>query len=318
MSAFAYAKRNGADIIEFDVRWTKDQRKYVLHDDRLERTTNGTGRLENHTARYIRSLKVDGGGRVPSFTEITAYAKNQKLIINPEVKPVAGKPFTKAQAKSYVGIVHRHSMEKKTVVSSTSAAILNMIKKYDTKKAMRYSLIQTPAIPCTRFLRLRRWARSTCRPGGKSTAKYVRDLHDHGVQVWAWPIRTDADRDAALALDVDVLVVDDPARRLGDVMITICREPSSGRRASYLARTYVPGNGSTGQGDCEAGDQSPDIGDLWRCRPAAHDAIVEGAHRTGARPQGARHVSPIDNWHRHRCGDDRRDCPRSDCGGRRR
>jgi len=103
MSAFAYAKRNGADIIEFDVRWTKDQCKYVLHDDRLERTTNGTGRLENHTARYIRSLKVHGGGRVPSFTEITAYAKKKKLIINPEVKPVAGKPFTNAQAKATSG-----------------------------------------------------------------------------------------------------------------------------------------------------------------------------------------------------------------------
>ncbi len=215
MSAFAYAKRNGADIIEFDVRWTKDQRKYVLHDDRLERTTNGTGRLENHTARYIRSLKVHGGGRVPSFTEITAYAKKQKLIINPEVKPVAGKPFTKAQAKSYVGIIHRHSMEKKTVVSSTSPAILNLIKKYDTKKAMRYSLIQTPGHPMHSVAEVAAMGSVYMPTHRDLTAKYVRDLHDHGVQVWAWPIRTDADRDAALALDVDVLVVDDPARDWG-------------------------------------------------------------------------------------------------------
>jgi glycerophosphoryl diester phosphodiesterase len=41
---------------------------------------------------------------------------------------------------------------------------------------------------------------------------YVQALHDRGVHVWAWPIRTEADREAALALGVDVLVEDDPHR----------------------------------------------------------------------------------------------------------
>ncbi len=211
MSAFAYAKRNGADIIEFDVRWTKDQRKYVLHDNRLERTTNGTGRLESHTARYIRSLKVDGGERVPSFTEITAYAKKKKLTINPEVKTATGKPFTKAQAKSYVGIIYLHSMEKKTVVSSTNPVVLNLIKKYDTKKAMRYSLIQIAGQPLHSVSDVAAMGSVYMPVYWDLTPEYVRALHDAGVQAWAWPIRNDTDRDAALALGVDVLVVDDPS-----------------------------------------------------------------------------------------------------------
>ena len=215
MSAFAYAKRNGADIIEFDVRWTKDHRKYVLHDDRLERTTNGIGRLESHTAHYIRSLKVDGAERVPSFREITAYAKKQKLTINPEVKPVAGKPLTTAQAKSYVAIIYLYGMEKRTVVSSISPKVLNLIKKADAKKAMRHSLIQTPGQPLHPVAEVAAMGSVYMPTYRDLTPHCVRALHDLGVKVWAWPIRDDADREAALALDVDVLVVDHPARQRG-------------------------------------------------------------------------------------------------------
>jgi len=106
-------------------------------------------------------------------------------------------------------------MEKRTVVSSTSPAILNLIKKYDIKKAMRYSLIQTPGHPLHSVAEVAAMGSVYMPTSRDLTAKYVRDLHDHGVQVWAWPIRTDADRDAALALEVDVLVVDDPARDWG-------------------------------------------------------------------------------------------------------
>jgi glycerophosphoryl diester phosphodiesterase len=188
MSAFRYAKAHGADIIEFDVRWTKDQRKYLMHDAHLDRTTNG----------------------IPSFREVTVYAKSAGLLINPEVKPVLGHPFIAAQAKSYVKIIYLYGMQKRTVVSSISPKILNLIKRYDTKKAMRYSLIQSGPLHSVSEVAA---MGSVYMPQYTSlTPDYVQALHDRGVQVWAWPIRTEADREAALALGVDVLVEDDPHR----------------------------------------------------------------------------------------------------------
>ena len=106
-------------------------------------------------------------------------------------------------------------MEKKTVVSSTSSMILNLIKRYDTKTAMRYSLIQTPGQPLHSVPEVAAMGSVYMPTYRDLTREYIRALHHHGIQAWAWPIRNDADRDAALALDVDVLVVDDPARAWG-------------------------------------------------------------------------------------------------------
>jgi glycerophosphoryl diester phosphodiesterase len=210
MAAFEYAHKQGADIIEFDVRWTKDQKKYILHDALLDRTTNGTGRMEDHSSAYIRGLTIDGGGKVPSFRAATAYAKKTGMQINAEVKPVLGHPFTAAQAKSYVAIVYMFGMEKRTVVSSISPKILTLIKKYDTKKAMRFSLIQEPGKPLHSPATVAAIGKVYMPLYTDLTPAYVAELHRRGVKIWAWPIRTEADREAALALNVDVLVEDRP------------------------------------------------------------------------------------------------------------
>jgi glycerophosphoryl diester phosphodiesterase len=210
MEAFEFAHRHGADAIEFDVRWTKDQKKYVLHDDTFGRTTDGTGRLEDHSSAYLRSLTVDGGGKIPSFRKVTEFAKQTGMQINPEIKPVAGKPLTDAQAKSYVAIVYMFGMGKRTVLSSISPAILAKVKKYDTRRELRYSLIQIPGQPLH--------PPATVAAAGKVymplytdlTPAYVTALHARGVEIWAWPIRNDEDKQKALALNVDVLVVDTP------------------------------------------------------------------------------------------------------------
>src|SRR3990167_3043170 len=51
--------RAGAAMIELDVQMTRDGRLVVFHDDRLERTTNGSGRLRATT--YARLARLDAG-----------------------------------------------------------------------------------------------------------------------------------------------------------------------------------------------------------------------------------------------------------------
>jgi len=49
----------GSDMIELDVQMTLDGRLVVFHDDRLERTTDGRGRLKD--ARYAEIARLDAG-----------------------------------------------------------------------------------------------------------------------------------------------------------------------------------------------------------------------------------------------------------------
>ena len=58
-AAIRAAAQAGADMIELDVQMTLDRRLIVFHDDRLERTTDGTGAVRNH--RYAHLARLDSG-----------------------------------------------------------------------------------------------------------------------------------------------------------------------------------------------------------------------------------------------------------------
>ena len=59
MPAFEKALAVGADIIEFDVHFSRDGRVVVIHDETLERTTNGTGPVRQHSWEDLK--KLDAG-----------------------------------------------------------------------------------------------------------------------------------------------------------------------------------------------------------------------------------------------------------------
>ena len=67
--AFKTAAQKGADVIETDVHLTADERVVVLHDDTVDRTTNGTGSVEQMTLEQVKQLDaahwfVEGEGTV--------------------------------------------------------------------------------------------------------------------------------------------------------------------------------------------------------------------------------------------------------------
>jgi glycerophosphoryl diester phosphodiesterase len=74
--AFRLASRLGADAIETDIRRTRDGRLVLLHDDTVDRTTDGSGRVRDLTLGEIRRLDAGGwfgpafaGERVLTFSE---------------------------------------------------------------------------------------------------------------------------------------------------------------------------------------------------------------------------------------------------------
>ena len=58
LSAFAEAVRLGCDMIEFDVRMTKDGECVILHDATVDRTTRGTGNIWDLTLEDVKALGI--------------------------------------------------------------------------------------------------------------------------------------------------------------------------------------------------------------------------------------------------------------------
>ena len=59
MLSFREAVKVGCDAIEMDVHETRDGRLVVIHDERLDRTTDGTGRICDHTFDELRQAGWD-------------------------------------------------------------------------------------------------------------------------------------------------------------------------------------------------------------------------------------------------------------------
>jgi len=66
LAAIAAAVRRRADGVEFDVRGTRDGHIVLMHDDALDRTTTGSGKIRDLTLRQIR--RADAGIKNVTFT----------------------------------------------------------------------------------------------------------------------------------------------------------------------------------------------------------------------------------------------------------
>ena len=65
LRSFSRAVRLGVDAVELDVHWVHDE-LIVIHDDTLERTTNGTGPLDSISLAELRELDAGAGERIPT------------------------------------------------------------------------------------------------------------------------------------------------------------------------------------------------------------------------------------------------------------
>ncbi|MGE3290284.1 MAG: glycerophosphodiester phosphodiesterase [Geminicoccaceae bacterium] len=88
----------GAGWVEFDVMLTADRVPVLIHDETLERTTNGRGEVAAHTAAEIAELDAGSwfapgfaGERVPALAEAIALLLALGLGANVEIKPAAGR-----------------------------------------------------------------------------------------------------------------------------------------------------------------------------------------------------------------------------------
>ena len=86
LQGFKYAATHGAEGVEFDVHLTKDKVPVVMHDEMLDRTTNGTGYIKDYALNEIRKFHLENGEPVPLLSELFEILQDKDLYINLEFK----------------------------------------------------------------------------------------------------------------------------------------------------------------------------------------------------------------------------------------
>jgi glycerophosphoryl diester phosphodiesterase len=128
---------------EIDPRLTKDSVVVLLHDDTLDRTTTGHGKLNNYTWEEIKQLKLkDVNGnetsyRIPTLEEAIIWAKGKTvLILDKKDVPLAttAKLIKKHHAEAWVMITVHNAKEAKFYYDDNKDVMFEAFVK--TKKAL--------------------------------------------------------------------------------------------------------------------------------------------------------------------------------------
>ena len=92
LEAFALAVDQGADGVELDVQLTRDHELVVVHDETIDRVSNGSGYIKDYTLSQLKALRFNRlfprykDASIPTLKEVYELLKPTGLVINVELK----------------------------------------------------------------------------------------------------------------------------------------------------------------------------------------------------------------------------------------
>jgi glycerophosphoryl diester phosphodiesterase len=204
LRAFALAAAQGADGIELDVQPTADGVLVIMHDATVDRTTDGAGRVAELTYAALAALDAGEGERVPTLAEALALARG-RLLVDIEIKAPGIEPGVAA-------LVDRLGMADAVVISSFFPASLAAMRAA-APHLCRWllSVDWSPAVLATAL------ALGVAGVAPRHTAVdagLVETAHRHGLAVAAWTVNQVDDLRRTLAVGLDAVITDYPARAL--------------------------------------------------------------------------------------------------------
>ena len=237
LAAFVPAVREwGVDMLEMDVRLTADGHVVVIHDDTVDRTTDGTGRVVDHTLEQIQSLDagyrfVDlegepsfrgGDVRVPTFEEVLDACPG--VWINVEAKE-------RAVAAPLVEIIRRRGEEHRVLVAAEREGNRRDVRRYEGP----WGASRRDCLLFWLFHRLPGGSRYTPRVDAFQvpeqwkgrrvlTPRLIDEAHRRNIPVHVWTVDDPADMRRLLSWGVDAIQTD-RLDLLSEVLVEVAGRP---------------------------------------------------------------------------------------------
>lgn len=230
LEAFRGAIELGCTHVETDVRMTRDGEIVVFHDETLERTTNGSGRVSAHTLSQLQRLDAgyrfspDGksfprrgqGLWIPTLAEVVALS--DEVRFNVEIKERG--PFDLPRA--LLRFIEQQGIAERIVVAAERHDLMREFRRHAQRRiatsASRRECLQfwfASRLRLTAFLRLPYQALQIPVRAGKLTVvtpQLLDAAHREGLAVHVWTIDERGEMLRLLDLGVDGLMSDHPDR----------------------------------------------------------------------------------------------------------
>ena len=227
MAAFQNAVDLGVDILELDVHTTADGTVVVIHDESVDRTTDGTGAVHDFTLANLRQLDAgydfspDNGQTfpfrgqgigIPTLEEV--FAAFPDMRINIEIKQ-SDPPIEAAVLE----VIERAGAQQRVLVGSeyddvmarfrslapdiATSAATNEVRNFYLAQLLRVSAIYRPLADA---FQVPEYSGST----HVVTPSFVDAAHHHGVKVHVWTVNDAETMQRLLDIGVDGIITDRP------------------------------------------------------------------------------------------------------------
>ena len=231
MFAFERAADMGVDILEMDMHGTADGALVLMHDDTVDRTTDGSGQLVELTLSEIKTLDAgynwsdnDGdsfpyrgeGIEVPTLEEVfTAFPEYRMNIEIKQAEPSIIEPFC--------SLIREYGMEKQVLVASFNQAVLNEFRQVCPEVATSTGESEVITLFALSKLFLEHVYSpdtfATQVPERRSgltvlTQRFIDAAHNRQLEVHAWTIDDVEDQRRLIDMGLDGIITDRPDRMM--------------------------------------------------------------------------------------------------------
>ena len=217
MAAFKKAIEIGSDMIELDVHLSKDGQVVVIHDDTLNRTTNGKGKVASYTLNELKPLDAGSwfgsqfsGEKIPTLKEVLELTRGQ-ILLNIELKGGDLRQYSREDlADRSLQEVEKAGMLNQVLFGSVDLSAIERIRE------------KNPRVPVA-LIYSKSWSFPQEATGGRPvpvlsclgtvlTQTNISKAHQQGVMVFVWTLNTEEHMEYFLNMGVDGIITNHPDR----------------------------------------------------------------------------------------------------------
>jgi glycerophosphoryl diester phosphodiesterase len=223
LAAFRKAVELGAGFIETDLQLSRDARLVALHDDTLERTTNGRGAVSATTLEELRRLDAGSwfrrssnkesapdftGERIPTIEEVLAFGREHEIGLHLEIKATG----PSGAEHAIVGALHAAGEVPRSVVLSFDQTTLKRVRQLEPLAVTGF--LFSDRLPAAVATAVNVGARQLLPRMDRVTPELIKDAHAHDLKLVAWTVNAPERMQELISAGVDGIITDYPDRLL--------------------------------------------------------------------------------------------------------
>ncbi|MBP2240812.1 glycerophosphoryl diester phosphodiesterase [Cytobacillus eiseniae] len=217
MKAFKQAELAGADGIELDIQLTKDGEIVVIHDEKVDRTTNGKGYVKDLTYKELRRLDASYKNKtflhkepIPSLIEVFEWLTTNEMICNIELKNGVF-PYKGMEAK-VIELIHSYQLTNRIVLSSFNHYSIVYCYRLDQEIETAPLFSEGLYMPWVYAQSI--GARSIHPKYTAAPNELIKASLDYGIEVRPYTVNKEKEMFRLFAVGCTAIITDDPVKAL--------------------------------------------------------------------------------------------------------